>query len=847
MISDSKPSNAPGPGSIVLPSLQDLKISIARERYSTDPHSWVAEKLKEFLWSKQLAMLTSVRDHRRTAVHSCHGPGKALALDTPLPTPAGWTTMGLVQPGDLLLGEDGQPVTVVAVSPIEEREAFQVTFDDDTSIVASDHHLWNAIDLKQRPRYIRDWRDHWDSTKTLTTAEMAASPKDRNQLRWRIPTARPVESNEPWTLPISPYTFGAWLGDGTTIRAELTCHIDDAAFFARAIDGGTVLPGRSNRASIVRFGDATKPYVNCPGKLTNGKRIPQSLLRSSVADRLELLRGIMDTDGTIPGSRAECGVSITLCSIDLMDDVEELVRSLGWKTFRDSRPAKLNGRTVGTAYRISFRPDVNPFTLPRKASIWARYNENVKQRSRHTQRTIVEIKPIGRTLVKCVVVDSPRHLYLAGKGFIPTHNSWCAARAVCWWLDTHPPGEAFVVTSAPTAAQVRAILWREIGRAHAKGKLSGRLNQTEWWMQPLEGNEEIVAYGRKPADMDPTSFSGIHARYVLVVLDEASGIPVQLWEAADTLLTNDNARILAIGNPESGTEFEEVCKPGSGWNVIHISYKDTPNFTGEVVPESIRDLLIGPTWVEERRKKWGETNPLYIAKVLGLFPEIRTDGLFQPKWISQAQRNTLEAPSTLIPYIPNELGVDVGGGRDKSVIAHRLGSRVRIIHRDTNENTMTLLGHVIQKLRDTGATIAKVDRIGIGKGVCDRAAEIVKTREPNWELCRKIVGVNVALPANNREEFINLRAESYWTVRERAETNTLDLDPLDDDLAAQLLDLKWFPTLGRVQIESKKDIRKRGRQSPDDADAVMLSFLKLVDPDSPDEDDLEEIDLVPEG
>ena len=95
-------------------------------------------------------------------------------------------------------------------------------------------------------------------------------------------------------------------------------------------------------------------------------------------------------------------------------------------------------------------------------------------------------------------------------------KSWTAALVACWWLDTHPPGEAFVVSTAPTFSQVRAILWRYIRKHHGAGQLAGRVNQTEWLI-----DDELVGYGRKPADTDTDGFQGIHARYVLVVLDEA--------------------------------------------------------------------------------------------------------------------------------------------------------------------------------------------------------------------------------------------------------------------------------------------------------------------------------------
>lgn len=398
-------------------------------------------------------------------------------------------------------------------------------------------------------------------------------------------------------------------------------------------------------------------------------------------------------------------------------------------------------------------------------------------------------------------------------------KSWTAARLAAWWIDCHPPGKAFVVTTATTGAQVKAILWRELHRAHSAGKLPGRMNQTEWWLKVPSGKEEIVAFGRKPADMDQTAFQGIHAPFVLVILDEAAGIPTELFDAADSLIVNEASRILAIGNPEDLGEFKQVCMPGSGWNVIRIPARVTPNFTEERVSSSIKGELISKTWVEEKKKKWGENNPLYKAKVDAEFPDTRVGGLIPISLIRAAQDRELTSG------LPNELGVDVGAGGDKSIIAHREGSVVRIVHRDNNPDTMETCGSVIAKLEETKASKAKVDEIGIGRGVVDRAKEL---RKP-------VIGINVGQKAEDSEHYLNVRAEGYWGLRERFEQEDIDLPsdgPEADDLAAQLIDIRYKRTSrGQIQIESKDEIRRRNKDgaSPDEADAVMLAFLKAVE------------------
>ncbi len=395
-------------------------------------------------------------------------------------------------------------------------------------------------------------------------------------------------------------------------------------------------------------------------------------------------------------------------------------------------------------------------------------------------------------------------------------KSFVASCAAAWWIESHAPGEAFVVTTAPTGRQVKVVLWREINRRHAAGKLRGRCNQTEWYATGKEGNEEQVAFGQKPADMDPSAFQGIHAPAVLVIMDEACGIPASLYEPADSLCANDDSRMLAIGNPDiPESEFHKACKPGSGWKNVVISAFDSPNFTGEPVSDLVRRSLIGRTYVEERKRKWGVKHPFYVAKVLGQFPEISVNGLIPITWIKAAQERELPAGK------PVELGVDVGGGGDKTSVYVRRGPVLRRQQPpNINPDTMQTCGLVVQAIEDEGATACKVDEIGIGRGVVDRARELG---------VEEVIGVNVgrtAEGAEGKEEYVNLRAQGYWEFRERFAEGNIDIDPDDEDLAAQLVAIRFKRgSQGRIQIESKEDMAKRGMPSPDDADAAMLSFI----------------------
>lgn len=640
--------------------MDERKAELQRRVWLKDPNRWAKEKLGLFLWSKQREILQAMADHRKVAVQSCHEIGKALALDTPLATPVGWTTMGEVRVGDQLFDETGAPTTIVAVSPIEKRMSYRVTFSDKSHIIAADTHQWAVLDLTTRKRKVRDWRDHWDSTIIKTTSELAQTVKTGAFNRWRIPTAHAL-------------------------------------------------------------------------------------------------------------------------------------------------------------------PDE-----------WARRNDrdNTAQRSGRTIRTITAVEPVGECLVRCVEVDSPRHLYLAGRHLIPTHNSFLASLIVAWWIDTHVKGDAFAITTAPTGPQVKAVLWREIARRHSEGNLPGRMNTTEWLCQVASGKEELVAMGRKPSDYNPTAFQGLHAPALLFVIDEACGVPYSLWEAGDSLIANDDSKALAIGNPDDPTaEFKRVCSPGSGWFVVQVGAFDTPNFTGEDVPEKLAKNLIGELYVEEKRKRlaptwrWNEAhtavvppdpeaiktaNPVWLSKVLGLFPENAVEGTLIPMtWVLAAQQRTLDAIG------PVKLGVDVGGGGDSSTIAERRGPVVRIRHEDHNPDTMQTCGHAVAWYRKTNAEAVNVDTIGIGHGVVDRGVE---QKLP-------FIGINVGEQAFEPENFVNRRAELWWDVRERFEQGLIDIDPGDEDLAGELVEIRFKRTSsGKIQIESKADAKARGVASPNRADALMLSF-----------------------
>lgn len=457
--------------------------------------------------------------------------------------------------------------------------------------------------------------------------------------------------------------------------------------------------------------------------------------------------------------------------------------------------------------RSELYPPENPYLADPAAWVRERLDENLWGK----QVEILEsVRDHRRTAV--------HSCHGAGKSHI-------AARVAAWWIECHPPGSAFVVSTAPSWQQVRAILWRYIGQVHRKGKLRGRVNQTEWWL-----GDEMVGYGRKPADNDEEGFQGIHAVYVLVLVDEAAGIPSSLWTAILALLTTVDCRVLAIGNPDyEGSEFSRMCAPGSGYNVIHIDGLETPNFTDEPVPPGAP--LLDQSWIDDLINDYGLDSPQYVAKVRGLFPSDRTDGTVPWSWAHACRAVDVEAK--LPPLrVPVELGVDVGGGQDLTVIRERTGPVAGRRWAVNTEDSEVIVDELLDAIRVSGATSVKVDFGGIGFGVVGSLRRRAPA-EVAWPVT--VHGVQFGGQAKDPGKYANVRAEMWWEGRLRSKDRTWFLGARDDTgqylvderTMADLCEPRWFENKrDLIQIEDKDKIRKRLGRSPDDGDALVLAFYE---------------------
>lgn len=374
------------------------------------------------------------------------GSGKAVSLDTPLPTPDGWTTMRDVKIGDTLFDDNGQPCRVMLKSEVfYGHKCYNVSFNDGSDIVCDADHLWEVEDI---------WRGH--NPYVETTEWLASRYKIGNrgyhESRFRVKIAKPLQC-ETTHLPIAPYALGIWLGDGTSCCSEITLFNKDAEEICANVKneaGRDVLSFISNEPdhNTISFNLSPKREMrngmSCGARrlremgLLNNKHIPSCYLRASVEDRISLLQGIMDTDGHAD-DLGHCEICIKYKS--LAEDFAELLSSLGIKFNTGIKYVDFNGKTYGpyTRFYINAYREQNLFKLTRKQSKMRpmpqkHYNKKMGAFS-HTPceiRTITEIVEVPSVPTQCIMVDSPSHLYLCGKRMIPTHNT-SLCEAACIW------------------------------------------------------------------------------------------------------------------------------------------------------------------------------------------------------------------------------------------------------------------------------------------------------------------------------------------------------------------------------------------------------------------------------
>lgn len=376
-------------------------------------------------------------------------------------------------------------------------------------------------------------------------------------------------------------------------------------------------------------------------------------------------------------------------------------------------------------------------------------------------------------------------------------KTFTAARVAHWWLLSHE--EAVVITTAPTFRQVKEILWREI-RSSIGGKplyppdtvLDTQINLSDKWFALGLSSDK------------PDQFQGFHSPHLLVIGDEAPGIPEDIFQAVDGLAPE---KILLLGNPTTnqgrfaaGFRSERVKK-------IHISAFDTPNIKAGAV---VIPGLITERDIARIRDHYGEESDVYRVRILGEFPKQDADTLIGVDEVALAVAREVKPLSQW----QKKIGVDVARfGNDRTVILVRQQEKVIRKELIQHKDLMVTCGEVMRIMKEEQVLSHNIfiDSIGIGAGVVDRL------REQGL----RVTAVNVGEKAQDDEHYFNQRTELYARVKDWLKTGSLP-----DDSFYELANIKYkFTSKGQLQLESKEDMKKRGLSSPDVADALALTFV----------------------
>ena len=546
------------------------------------------------------------------------GGSKPLALDTPIPTVTGWTTMGEIKVGDEIFDERGVPTKVVYLGEVRyDVPCYNVKLADGTSLVASDDHEWWVIDRKATGNQNKKIRSQQRVYKTLTTQELKDNLyyTPRNDFRWGIPTAGAFELPEQ-SLPLPPYILGLWLGDGDAKASRITCSDEDfpeyKAIFANLGFPFTEKSLRQKTSLITgtwRFGNPLGTRSNGRGpsqydaqkilrdlEVLGNKRIPSIYLRGSYKQRLELLRGLLDSDG----HQSHSLTYFNSTSSKLADDVAELVISLGWKAWRQSSPARLYDKECGTSYRVGMRATECPFSLLRKVAQWKAPGA---QAFRGLNRTIIAIDPVDSVPVRCIGVDAPSHLYLAGKGAIPTHNTSDIAGIMLSWLtmDARPLSNGHIV--AANADQASILL----------DAASSFINNTPYLRNNLHVEaERIVALNGAWIRVLPHSASGawgLRDAHFIVCDEfcqwEESRRAKKVWTAIrSTVQKVPGCRLIIISSPGEQSHWSwdiyQTAEKSTAWRVSSVEGpvpwhrpQDIQALKDELLPSEFDRLVLG--------------------------------------------------------------------------------------------------------------------------------------------------------------------------------------------------------------------------------------------------------------
>lgn len=775
-------------------------VRFVRDVFQVEPDLWQARALRAFAQKEP---------RLRIALRACVGPGKLQPKSLVIDTPQGAMRFGDLRPGMLVFAEDGTPTKITAVHDNGVVENYRVVFDDGSETLAGADHLWKAKDRNGR------LHDRWS---VVTTEQMRAKLREfrRNTppgRMWSIPIQGPVTMPEA-PLPFDPYAIGLWLGDGSARSARITkpYHELDDKLRARGL---SVSRAKSDARTMSVAGLCgalrTLGLFECR---SYERFVPPLLKYASIAQRRDVLCGLLDTDGEI-GAR-DGAISFSSSSEQLAKDVAWLVRSLGGKA-RLKPPRRAAYRTPSgerkecrPSYRVTLALPFNPFTVKHKASRWRMPEQ------RYLQRYVDRIEPFGPEDSVCIEVEHPSRCYLTND-FIVTHNSailsWLGWNFLVCYADVghHPKGACVSITSD----NLRDNLWAEFSKWQSRSPFL--LKAFQWTAERIFAKDHPETWFlsarsfAKKADVDAQgrTLSGIHGRFVLFLIDESGDIPVPVLRSAEQAFSETGVhfgRIIQAGNPSSlsGALYAAAKTYANQWLNIRV--------TGDP-DDPERSPRIDLDWARQQiaDAPGGRDNDWVKYAILGEFPQQSLNALLGVEEVEAAMKRQL--PEDAYSFAQKRLGVDVARfGDDATVIFPRQGRVAFRCVAMRNAKTQEIAARVAKAKKDWESEVEFVDGTGgYGAGVIDMLQ--LGGHSP-YE-------VQFSGKADD-PRFYNKRTEMWWRMAEWVKKG--GALPPDPQLLRELTEPLYYYQDGKIRLEEKEQIKKRLGFSPDRADGLALTF-----------------------
>ena len=620
------------------------------------------------------------RRFRRVYIEVPRGNGKALALDTLIPTPNGFVKMGDLNVGDFVYGSDGKPCRITAATEVMTgRPCYEVEFSTGEVIVADAEHQWVTDSRRDRDRLKgRGGKHAGPKPSVKTTREISETVLLRNERNHRIKVVPSVTGTER-DFELEPYMLGLWLGDGTSRDAGFTCADEETIERIRAM--GYSVHKRAGRpyawaittGSKGLYADQNSFYKKLQRlNLLGNKHIPAAYMNASESQRLELLQGLMDTDGTVSKGQGQC--SFCQKERSMATQVYQLAASLGMRPTLSEKRATCNGKDCGIAYEVRFHAyaDRPVFKLTRKV---ARLRERPLKSSLQGYRQIVRCEPVQSVPVRCIEVDSPDHCYLASEGHIITHNSSLSSGVALYCLVADREPGAEVYSFATTRDQAKIVF----GDAKVMAEHNAPL-RAQFGLQVLANALYVPTTNStfQAKSAEGSTLDGLNTH--LAVIDELHAHKTRaVYDVVETSLGKRRSSLLwcitTAGFDTSGicyevrtmstkvlegvvsdeTQFAIIytIDEGDDWTTLDALEKANPNWGVSVRPEMITSLL-------KKAKELPSAVNNFLTKHLNIWCSASSAWMDMPAW----DGNAIEADRSFFEGLPCYIGLDIGAKND---------------------------------------------------------------------------------------------------------------------------------------------------------------------------------------